>query len=392
LVLGPFDLTGHELTEAPEIGQPLTLDAARQLPARIPRDRVLGHDVIGLHKAAKRKRRATALNPAGNSFPELACRYITERAKPSLRGWRETARNLGLDPDNDLETIPSGLCEMWADKDVRTIDKDAIADVIDAARADGIPGKGSKRAGPSEARARHFHNDLSALFAWLVKRRKIDANPLQSLQRPEPSQDRDRHLTSEEIVKLWKAVDQIPKPFAAAVKLLLLTGQRRSEISELRWNEMPGDLSQINLAATRTKNKLPHVVPLSSLAQDIIASIPRIECPFVFTTDGKAPIGGWSKVKKQLDVEMRIPPWRLHDLRRTAVTGMAELGIRPDVIELVVNHVSGRRGGIAGVYNRSELMAERKNALERWSAHVEGLATGQANNVVDLRARHGGLA
>jgi hypothetical protein len=107
----------------------------------------------------------------------------------------------------------------------------------------------------------------------------------------------------------------------------------------------------------------------------------------MFTTTGTTPISGWSKTKGRLDAAMKTAPWRLHDLRRTAVTGMAELGIRPDVIELAVNHISGSRGGIAGVYNRSELLDERRAALERWAKHVAGLVSGKPENVVTMRKR-----
>jgi integrase len=126
-------------------------------------------------------------------------------------------------------------------------------------------------------------------------------------------------------------------------------------------------------------------VPLAPLAQELIESVAAKGDVFVFTTDGKAPVSLGSKIKNRLDASMNVPPWRVHDLRRTAVTGMAELGIRPDVIELCVNHVSGTRGGIAGVYNKSELLDERRAALERWATHVAGVVSGEAANVVPLK-------
>jgi integrase len=140
------------------------------------------------------------------------------------------------------------------------------------------------------------------------------------------------------------------------------------------------------LPAARVKNKRGHIVPLSPLAREILAGIsPAGE--FVFSThNGRVPVELGTKPKDRLDARMGSNDWRLHDLRRTAVTKMAELGIRPDVIELVVNHVGGHRGGVAGVYNRSEMLPERRAALERWAAHVEGLITGTAANVVQLRA------
>ena len=111
-------------------------------------------------------------------------------------------------------------------------------------------------------------------------------------------------------------------------------------------------------------------MPLAPLARELIASVPDLGSDLVFTTNGTTPVNGWTKVKRRLDARMIIPPWRLHDLRRTAVTGMAELGVRPDVIEMAVNHRSGSRAGIAGVYNKSELLPERRAALEQWAERI----------------------
>jgi integrase len=149
-----------------------------------------------------------------------------------------------------------------------------------------------------------------------------------------------------------------------------------------------GDDGTFVIPSSRTKNKRPHVVPLPQLARAIIASVKPVASPagYVFTNSGKSPVGGWSMIKNRLDAAMgNPPPWQLHDLRRTFVTGLADLGIRPDVIELAVNHRSGLRGGIAGVYNKSELLPERRAALERWAAHVEVLVAGKPTKVVSMR-------
>ena len=155
----------------------------------------------------------------------------------------------------------------------------------------------------------------------------------------------------------------------------------------MKWSELSDDFTTWTLPAERAKNGRVHITPLPAAAREIIASTVRINaCPYVFTTNNRTPVSGWSKSKARLDKLMGDTlPWRLHDLRRTAVTGMGELGIAPHVIELVVNHVSGSRGGIAGVYNRSELLPERKAALERWADHVMGLATDRPSNVTPLR-------
>jgi integrase len=228
------------------------------------------------------------------------------------------------------------------------------------------------------------------MFRWLVQHRRVETNPCAGVHRPEAPKARERVLSNDEIKAFWLATDALAKPFAAVLKVLLLTGCRLNEVASLRREELSADGTQINLPGTRTKNHRPHVVPLAPLTQTIIAEIPRIaDCPYVFTTNGKAPVAIGSKIKNKLDAEISIPAWRIHDLRRTAVTGMAELGIRPDVIELCVNHLSGTRGGIAGVYNKSELLPERRLALERWAVQVQGIVSSKPVKVVRLRKRGG---
>jgi integrase len=151
---------------------------------------------------------------------------------------------------------------------------------------------------------------------------------------------------------------------------------QRAELSDngATWN-IPGE---------RTKNHRPHVVPLSTLAQDLIATMAGVE-NFVFTTKADTPVSIGSKIKDRLDKAMKIPPWRLHDLRRTAATGMAEIGIPPHIVEACLNHVSGAKAGVAGTYNRAAYAAEKKAALERWGVHVLGIVTEQPAKVVPLR-------
>jgi integrase len=178
------------------------------------------------------------------------------------------------------------------------------------------------------------------------------------------------------------------------LKLLLLTGARLNEVARMERSELSDDLATWTIPSTRTKNHRTHVVPLSPLAQELLSGLEQLpECRYVFTTNQKAPIGGFSKWKRRLDARMALSaPWRLHDLRRTCATGMAELGVPPHMVELCLNHVSGARAGVAGVYNRSVQMPERRAALERWANHVDGLVSSKAAPVVSFesrRARHG---
>jgi integrase len=344
------------------------------------------------------------------AFAACVRNYVEGYAKPNTRNWRETARILGLDyplDGGEAAEARGGLLQRWGEKPIHDIDGHEVWSVIDEARRISVPGIPTRNAGRSEARARGLFVALSSLFTWAQRHRFIEINPCRTLPRPAPAEIRDRVLTSDEIRWFWQASEcadapRVPgalKPFKAVLRLLLLTGQRLDEVASMVREELRDD-GTWHLPGSRTKNKRPHVVPLPPLARDLIASMP--DGPgFVFTTTGASPVQGWSRMKRRLDEAMlvqarkereakaTIPPWRLHDLRRTAVTGMAELGIRPDVIELTVNHVSGSRGGIAGVYNRSQLLPERKAALESWALHVQGLVSGQSAQVVPLARKRG---
>jgi integrase len=141
------------------------------------------------------------------------------------------------------------------------------------------------------------------------------------------------------------------------------------------------------IPGTRTKNHRQHVVPLPPLAQEIIANAPRVEGSYVFTTTGTSPISGWSKCKRALDEQMGpgVPSWRLHDLRRTCASGMQRLGVRIEVVERALNHISGSYGGVAGIYQRDPMHEETSAAMLRWSQHVQGLVSGKPSKVVALR-------
>lgn len=403
LTLGPVDLSGKELEGEPVIGMPLSLRAARLLAAKVHRDRQ-SKDVVADRKAAKHRALAQIKDDAANTFAAAARLFIDEHARPKTRRWRETARILGWDYSNPDEPVPveKSLSARWSDKPVRTIDAHDIFAVIDEAKRLGIPGIKTKNTGKSEARARAMHSALSVMFSWLRSQRRIDTNPCVGIDRPAAPKARERVLTSDEIRWFWHActaadaprIEGEPRPIAPALRLLLLTGQRLNEVAGMRRSEIHGD--DWHLPSSRTKNKRPHIVPLVPQTR---ALLPDGNSDLVFTTTGKTPVSGWSKAKDRVDAAMlalarkekgddyEIEPWVLHDLRRTAVTGMNDIGILPHVIEATVNHVSGTRGGVAGIYNRSLLLPERRAALERWAAHVEGLVSGTTAKVVPISKR-----
>jgi integrase len=341
----------------------------------------LSHDISqGRDPAAARQERSSG---EAVTFATAAKEYVAHIKRAGLRGWAEMATMLGLDAA-ELTPVKGGLAHRWREVLVAEISERDAFRVVDEARMRGVPGTTARNKEPSEPRARAMHAALSVLFAWLVERRLVASSPLANLTRPSAPGARERVLTDDEIKKFWRATARLPEPFASALRLMLLTGQRRDEVAGMTRSELSDDLSTWSLPGTRTKNKRPHVVPLPPLAREIVAD--RLDAgkklnnmlnaggdQLIFSTTGTTPISGWSKMKKQLDALMPgLPPWVIHDLRRTAVTGMAELGIEPHVVELIVNHVSGHRAGIAGIYNRSEQMPARRAALERWADHVGG--------------------
>jgi integrase len=195
------------------------------------------------------------------------------------------------------------------------------------------------------------------------------------MQKPGAETKRDRVLSDKELRTIWKANEDLGWPFSPAIKLLILTGARRGEIGDLRWSEIDQDAKAISLAGERTKNGEPHTIPLSNAALTLIKDLPRIAgSELVFTTNGKTPVSGWSKAKRQLDSAAdKMPNWTVHDIRRTVATGLQKLGINLQTIEAVLGHTSGSRSGVVGVYQRHSFDAEKRAALEAWGKHVMGL-------------------
>jgi integrase len=178
----------------------------------------------------------------------------------------------------------------------------------------------------------------------------------------------------------------------------MLTLQRREEIAGLREDELDGTDKLIALPPERTKNSRPHDVPLSAQARAVLTNQPRRDDrEFVFG-EGSGAFSGFSAAKAKLDEKIAerreqadkkakpMPDWTLHDLRRTGATRMADLGVQPHVIEAILNHVSGHKSGVAGIYNRSTYAAEKRAALDLWGAHVQTLlARAEGANVTALR-------
>lgn len=196
-------------------------------------------------------------------------------------------------------------------------------------------------------------------------------------------------LTHDEIGGFWNACDQVGWPGGAILKLLLLTAQRVNEVAQMRWSELDRANRVWNLPAERAKNSRAHIVHLSDFSMEIIESLPQINgSPLVFTMNGTQPFTNLDNLKQQrVDRLMGdVPRWQIRDLRRTATTVMAEIGIAPHVADKILNHTSGQISGVAAIYNRFEYLDERKAALNALGRFIETLIGRDTGNVVPLRA------
>jgi integrase len=222
--------------------------------------------------------------------------------------------------------------------------------------------------------ARRVFSHLHRMLVWCVGRGILEVNPLQHAEKPGAETRRERVLDEREIVKLWSASEKLRPYYRDAFRLLILTGARKQEISELRWDEIRD--GAIHLDGERTKTGKAHLIPLSSAAQSIIDKIER-HGDHVFCTNTGRPVTNWSGAKLTLDRLSGVSAWTIHDVRRTAATGLQKLGVPLPVTESVLGHTSGSRSGIVGLYQRHDYAKEKAAALESWSAHVMALVDGR---------------
>jgi integrase len=316
---------------------------------------------LGQHPAADKK---VSRGEARNTFGRLVSVYLEFKHNELRdRTYAEVERYL-----NRYAKALHGL-------PATAIDRKRIADFLDSI---------ARHSGPVSAnRAR---TSLSALFAWAMRKGLHDSNPVIATEtRKEKS--RHRVLTDPELSTVWNMLGD--GDYADILRLLILTGQRASEIADLHWSEIDFDQDLISLPPERTKNGRPHEVPMSGAVRDILKARARTR-DFVFGV-GAGGFSGWTRSKERLDKRIEnkfgkpLPHWTVHDLRRTAATRMVDLGEGPHIVEAVLNHVSGHRAGVAGIYNRSLYKAEKAQALSKWATHVMAIVKGKKSNVTPIR-------
>lgn len=303
--------------------------------------------------------------------------YIQRHTRQHNKSWIESARLLGLKPDprdpQGLAAVKGGLVERWGHRglgEIRRRDVIALLDEIVDRNAGIVSNRTLAALGP--------------FFNWALSREMIETSPCAGVKKPAKERSRDRVLTAEEIRLLWRAADALGHPYGYIAQLLLLSGQRLGEVSGMTRAELDLDKRVWSLPPERTKNGRPHEVPTSDAALAILAKVPKLHgTELLFTRDGRKPVSGFWHAKVTLDAGMAgVPPWTFHDLRRTAASGMADIGIVPHVVEACLNHVSGAKRGVAGIYNRSTYATEKRAAMERWARELERIVGGQTATVV----------
>jgi integrase len=261
----------------------------------------------------------------------------------------------------------------WNKRPIGDIDRKNVNTVLDA-----IVDRGHRTT------ANRAHAFLKALFRWSIKRGIVDTSPVAGIDPPAQLEARERVLDDRELLLLWKACEELPAPYGQIVRLLVLTGARRREVSGMEWSELDLDAEVWTLPKERSKNKKAHTLPLPPQAIAILKGMPNLlGSKFVFTNEGKVPVNDFANVKRVLDSKLPAGTqrWTFHDLRRTTATGLARLGTPIHVTEAVLNHKSGTIKGIAAIYNRYDYQSEMKAALQEWADHIDKL-TGA--NVIPL--------
>ena len=294
----------------------------------------------------------------GEALPQFITLHCEQKNRPSTI--KATRRLL------ERECLPA-----WCNRPVAKITRRHINTVLDKVIDRGSTGAANK-----------VRAAMSKFFRWCVSRDYITSSPVDGIEPPSRTNKRNRVLSDQELKAVWQAASATPYPFGPIVRLLLLTAQRRSEVTRMEWHQLDLKKAIWELPGELTKNGEEHHLPLSPLAVSILKDLPQLHDRFVFPARGNDDncFSGFGKCKARLDLatealdpEFSVAQWTLHDLRRTASTGMASLGTPPHVVERVLNHTSGTFGGVAGIYNRFEYVDEMRDALNLWEAHILAL-------------------
>ena len=322
-----------------------------------------GIDPYDVRAEAEAKKKAEA-EKEPTTFEAVVDKFMEDYAKKRTRSWKWTEW-----------VFTKYVTPHWAGREIDTITRTEVKRLV----------KGIARRTPYQAN--RTLAVIRKLMNWAVEEEIIMDSSADKVKPPGGKETaRERVLTHDEIKALWDACGELGQPFGAFMRMLLVTGQRRGEVAAMRWDEIKDDLWV--LPGEKTKNGKSHDVPLSPLAVEILDGLPK-RGAHVFTTlrRGDRPISGFSRAKKQVDQISSVTGWVIHDLRRTAATGIAALKVPAVVCAKLLNHSDRSVQGITAIYNRHEYAEEKRDALNAWANKVKSIVTqGGDDNVVQLRA------
>ena len=263
---------------------------------------------------------------------------------------------------------------VWGRRSVHDISKREVVELVSAISGRGAPAAANKTL-----------KSIKTFFKWCVGRAVLEKSPAEGVPLPGREHARDRVLNDIELAKVIRAARKMNGVYGGIVEFLALSGQRREEVAQATWDEFDFQQRTWTLPKERTKNGKSHVVHLTKASIALLQRMPKIGA-YAFSTPASKPYRDFSAAKRELDAISGVVNWRLHDLRRTCVSGMARLGVAPHVADKILNHQAGTISGVAAVYQRHDFLSERREALERWAAHVITIASNpEAEHTIDLR-------
>ena len=323
----------------------VTLQMARAEAQKIFAARLAGRDPAAEKREAKRRMTADRVEDLIEVF---IVQHVSKTRKAA-----EVSRMLRRE-----------VVSRWGNRSVREINKRDVIELASEIAQRGTPIAANK-----------LLKVVKTFLNWCAGRAIIDNSPAEGVPLPGKEVARDRVLTDDELASVVGAARKMGGAYGGIVEMLALTGQRREEVARIVWDEIDLGNRTWTLPGLRTKNAKPHIVHLSDPCIKLIEQVPRLG-HFVFSLSGIRPFQDFTKAKRALDELSGVTGWRLHDLRRTCVSGMARLGVPPHVADKILNHQSGTISGVAAVYQRHDFLAERKLALDQWGRHIETLVGG----------------
>jgi integrase len=333
----------------------MTLHQARVAAQKVFAAKLEGRDPAAEKREAKRR-------VVADRVEDLLEMFIAQRLSQNRSGG-EISRLLRRE-----------VGKTWAGRSVHEITKRDVVEVVTAIEQRGAPVAANKTL-----------KSMKTFLRWCVGRAVLDQSPAEGVPLPAKEIARDRVLDDEELTRIILAAREIGGPYGGIVEFLALTGQRREEVARLQWEELDLAHRIWTIPKSRTKNAKAHVVHLSEQSLAVLTRADQ-NSPLVFSLLGTKPFQEFSRAKRVLDQLSGVTGWRLHDLRRTCVSGMARLGVAPHVADKILNRQSGTISGVAAVYQRHEFLVERRAALDLWATHISRiLGEMPEDRIVDLK-------